>query len=83
MVRDLFMWVRVEVFPDDDPRKAFDPERPVLYVLADRGLSDLLVLTEITAAYGMPDPRQRIGIDRLAQHHSVYSICAVREIAQT
>ncbi len=72
----LFLWVRVEVFPDDDPRKAFDPDRPVLYVLADRGLSDLLVLTEITRRYKLPDPRQRVGIDRLAQHHSVYSIAS-------
>ncbi len=72
----MFTWVRVEVFPDDNPRTAFDPKRPVLYVLADRGLSDLLVLTEVAARFGLPDPRQRVGIDQLSRHHSVYSIAS-------
>jgi len=72
----LFLWVKVEVFPDDDPRSMLDPERPILYVLADRGLSDLLVLTEITTRYDLPDPRARIPIVELAQHHSVYSIAS-------
>lgn len=72
----MFMWIRVEVFPDDDPRKAFDPERPVLYVLADRGISDLLVLTDVARRYQLPDPRQRVGIEQLARHHSIYSIAS-------
>ena len=72
----LFLWVRVEVFPDDNPKTVLDPERPVLYVLADRGLSDLLVLTEIAQGYDLPDPRDPIAIDGLQKHHSVYSIAA-------
>jgi len=72
----LFLWVRVEVFPDDNPRAVLDPERPVLYVLADRGLSDLLVLTEITRRYHLPDPRDPIPIEALRRHHSVYSIAS-------
>ena len=72
----LFLWVRVEVFPDDNPSSVLDPQRPILYVLADRGLSDLLVLTEITQAYGLPDPRDRIPVDALRHHHSVYSIAS-------
>ena len=72
----LFLWVRVEVFPDDNPKSVLDPERPVLYVLADRGLSDLLVLIEITRRYDLPDPRDPIAIDGLEKHHSVYSIAA-------
>ena len=61
----LFLWVRVEVFPDDDPKSQLDPERPILYVLADRGLADLLVLTEISSRYDLPDPRARIPIVEL------------------
>ncbi len=72
----LFLWIKVEVFPDDNPHSVLDPERPILYVLADRGLSDLLVLTEITRRYNLPDPRDSIAIDGLEQHHSVYSIAA-------
>ena len=72
----LFLWVRVEVFPDDNPRAVLDPERPILYVLADRGLSDLLVLTEITRRYNLPDPRNPIALDGLSRHHSVYSVAA-------
>ena len=72
----LFLWVRVEVFPDDNPRSMLDPERPILYVVADRGLADLLVLTEIARRYDLPDPRARIPIIELAQHHSVYSIAS-------
>ena len=44
----LFLWVRVEIFPQPDPAADIDPLRPVLYVLADRGVSDLLVLYEST-----------------------------------
>ncbi len=72
----LFLWVKVEVFPNDDPRSMLDPERPILYVLADRGLADLLVLTEITQRYTLPDPRAPIALDGLEQHHSVYSVAA-------
>ncbi len=68
--------MRVEVFPADNPGAVVDPERPVLYVLADRGLSDLLVLTEITLRYRLPDPRAPLPIDVLAKHHSIYSIAS-------
>ena len=59
----LFLWVRVEVFPQPDPANGIDPLQPVLYVLADRGLSDLLVLNELTSNNGMPDPLARAPTD--------------------
>jgi len=74
--RILFLWAKVEVFPEDNPRSVLDPARPILYVLADRGLSDLLVLTEITQRYDLPDPLACIPIEALKQHHSVYSIAS-------
>ena len=72
----LFLWVRVEVFPEDDPGSAIDPARPVLYVLADRGLSDLLVLSKVTARYELPDPFAKILIETPRLYHSIYSIAS-------
>ena len=72
----LFLWVKVEVFPQPDPAVDIDPQRPVLYVLADRGVSDLLVLTELTACHGMPDPLMRTPLVELSHYHSVYSIAS-------
>ena len=72
----LFLWVRVEVFPQPDPAAGIDPTRPVLYVLADRGLSDLLVLNQVTLRLGMPDPLTRSPIEELQRYHSVYSVAS-------
>ncbi|MDH3630865.1 MAG: glycerol-3-phosphate 1-O-acyltransferase PlsB [Gammaproteobacteria bacterium] len=72
----LFRWVKVEVFPADNPASIIDPERPTLYVLADRGISDLLVLIQISHRCGLPEPIARIPIDALSHHHSVYSIAS-------
>jgi glycerol-3-phosphate O-acyltransferase len=72
----LFLWVKVEVFPQPDPAVDIDPLRPVLYVLADRGVSDLLVLNELTQRHGMPDPLMRTPIVELRRYHSVYSIAS-------
>jgi glycerol-3-phosphate O-acyltransferase len=72
----LFLWVKVEIFPQPDPAVGIDPARPVLYVLADRGLSDLLVLNESTRRHGMPDPLMRTPLSELRRYHSVYSIAS-------
>jgi glycerol-3-phosphate O-acyltransferase len=72
----LFLWVRVEVFPQPDPTVTLDPTRPVLYVLADRGLSDLLVLSRVSERHGLPDPLARMHVAELKRHHSVYSIAS-------
>ncbi len=72
----LFLWVRVEAFPQPDPAALLDPDRPVLYVLADRGLSDLLVLGQLTRQHGMPDPLARSPLAELRRHHSVYSVAS-------
>jgi len=72
----LFLWVRVEVFPQPDPATGIDPRQPVLYVLADRGLSDLLVLNELTSRNGMPDPLDRAPMTALRRYHLVYSVAS-------
>ena len=74
--RLLFLWVRVEAYPQPQPGDVLDPERPVLYVLADRGLSDLLVLSQVTIRHRLPDPLARMPIADLQHHHSVYSIAS-------
>ena len=72
----LFLWVRVEVFPDDSPERAMDPARPTLYILADRGLSDLLVLNEVTRRHRLPHPLSRNPHIELAQYPSIYSLAS-------
>lgn len=72
----LFLWVKVEVFPRENPPFDLNTSIPTLYVLADRGLSDLLVLTHTTNALGLPNPLQRVSIPSAAYHHSVYSIAS-------
>ena len=68
--------MKVEVFPDNDPKKVLNPERPILYVLADRGVSDLLVLTEVCSQHGLTDPLQLIPISSISNYRSVYSIAS-------
>ena len=70
----LFLWVRVEVFPRDTPPFELKPEKATIYVLADRGLSDLLVLTRVTKDLQLPDPMQRLPILSVSNYHSIYSI---------
>jgi glycerol-3-phosphate O-acyltransferase len=72
----LFLWVKVEVFPRDSPPFEFDPDKATIYVLADRGLSDLLVLTRVTNDLQLPDPLQRLPILALSNYHSIYSIAS-------
>ncbi len=72
----LFLWVRVEVFPDGEPRQVMDPRRPTLYVLADRGVSDLLVLSGICRRHRLPDPLSRYPAAALSRYHSVYSVAS-------
>ena len=72
----LFLWVKVEVSPENNPASSIDPARPVLYVLADRGLSDLLVLSEVTVRYRLPDPLRKIPIETPRPYHSIYSIAS-------
>ena len=72
----LFLWVRVEVFPEDVSSLGMNPQRPILYVLADRGLADLLVLGEIARRRHLPDPLARLPLAGLDRHHSIYSVAS-------
>ena len=51
-------------------------DQPTLYVLADRGLSDLLLLAGIARERGLPQPQAPFALPQLAHHHSVYSVAA-------
>jgi len=72
----LFLWVKVEVFPREKPSFELDSKIPTLYVLADRGLSDRLVLTWVANALQLPDPLQRIAISANSDHPAIYSIAS-------
>ena len=72
----LFLWVKVDIFPKENPPFEMNISVPTLYVLADRGLSDLLVLTHTTRQLDLPNPLQRISIPSVKYHHSVYCIAS-------
>ena len=72
----LLLWVRVEAFPQPRPDAAIDAQKPLLYLLADRGLSDLLVLQAMCEAHGMPDPLAHQASAALQRYHSVYSVAS-------
>ncbi|MFV2032726.1 MAG: hypothetical protein ACC663_09530, partial [Gammaproteobacteria bacterium] len=74
--RLMFLWVKVEVFPRENPPCELDSNKPVLYVLADRGLSDLLVLAQVTTRMKLPDPRHHIAVETFSNYPSVYSIAS-------
>ena len=72
----LFLWVKVEVYPRENPPYDLDPHARTLYVLADRGLSDLLVLTQISNKLSLPSPLQHISVPGGTYYHSVYSLAS-------
>ena len=72
----LFLWVRVEIFPEDPADNRIDPSLQTLYVLADRGTSDLLVLIDATRRLNLPHPLSSNSPGSLAPHRSVYSLAS-------
>jgi len=68
----LFSWARVQVFPENP--NFSDPKIPTIYVLADRGLSDLLVLQQVCIDQNLPNPLQSQGSK--GTFHSVYSVAS-------
>ena len=76
----LFLWVKVEIFPDSIEEIQIDPDRPILYVLADRGTSDLLVLIEATRRCQLPQPLASSAIPSLASYRSVYSLASANPL---
>lgn len=70
----LFLWVKVDVFPKDTLPFESDSAQPVLYVLADRGLSDLLVLSHTTDTLGLPNPLDSLLITPNHRYPSLYCV---------
>jgi len=71
----LFFWVRIDILPKNFLDTAVPHKSPVLYVMAERGLSELLVLEHITENLGLTTPLSPIAIHGF-KHHSVYSIAS-------
>jgi len=69
----LFSWVKVKVFPEK-PHFSDSKTIPTIYVLADRGLSDLLVLQQVCLDQNLPNPLHRQGTK--GAFHSVYSVAS-------
>lgn len=54
--RILYIFVKTTVQPDDIKTLNFDPEKPILYVLKNKSIADLLVLDEECKALSLPRP---------------------------
>jgi glycerol-3-phosphate O-acyltransferase len=50
----LFLWVRTHLLPQDFAQLGIDRNKPVVYVLQDRSLSNLLVVNNETMCQGLP-----------------------------
>lgn len=70
----LFLWVKVDVFPKDTLPFESDLKQPVLYVLADRGLSDLLVLSHTTDSLDLPSPLTELPVKSKNNYASLYYV---------
>ena len=70
----LFLWVRVETLPKNIQQQHWG-KQPILYVLAARGLTELLVLERMARKLGLPDPLATLP-DDTHKLHSIYSIAS-------
>jgi len=69
----LFLWVKVEVFPRSSPPFESNKKIQTIYILRDRGISNLLVLEQVCELQKLPNPRHHLP-GPLQSHHSVYSV---------
>lgn len=69
--RVLYLWVRVQVTPNDLALLGIDPNRPICYVLQSRLLSSVLVLETETRHLNLPRPLQSMRRFGLREAHSV------------
>ena len=76
----LFLWVRVDTLPKALPPADWGTQ-PVLYVMAERGLSDLLVLEQVARQHRLPDPLADLP-GRLRGWHSVYSVASRNPLSE-
>ncbi len=72
--RLLFSWVRVSVFPELPTMAKADTNQHIVYVLADRGFSDLLVLQQACLTLNLANPLYKPSAE--STFHSVYSVAA-------
>ena len=68
--RILYAWVRATVFAE--AASGVDPARPVVYVLQDRHLSNLLVLFEESKRAGLPPAEAPLAVGELRARRSAF-----------
>ena len=73
----MYLWVRVQVSPNDLELLGIDPNRPICYVLQNRLLSSVLVLEAEMSHLGMPRPLSSMRRFGLREKHSL--ICLTQE----
>ncbi|MCG8670386.1 MAG: glycerol-3-phosphate 1-O-acyltransferase PlsB [Pseudomonadales bacterium] len=70
--RVLYIFVKTTVRPDDIKTLNLDPEKPVLYVIKNKSLSDLLVLDEECKARNLPRPTENLIFNNLSESNSAF-----------
>lgn len=61
--RILYIFVKTTVLPNEIKSLNIDPEKPILYALKNKSLSDLLVLDEECKALNLPRPTEGLTIE--------------------
>jgi len=67
-------FVRVTATPGDISQLHIDPDKPIIYVLENRGWTDLNVLSKTCIDLGLQPPLARLSTTHFKQWRSVYTI---------
>lgn len=70
----LLPFVKAQVNPVDISSLGIDITKPVIYVLENRGWTDLTVLSDNCPSLKLPSPMARISQPHFSQWHSVYTV---------
>ncbi|WP_052452086.1 glycerol-3-phosphate 1-O-acyltransferase PlsB [Noviherbaspirillum autotrophicum] len=74
----LYLWVRTHVLPQEPASLELDPDKPVVYVLQRRFLSNLLVLSRETDAGGLPAALKPLAARRVRDSRSFFFLSRPR-----
>ena len=67
-------FITTEVCPEDIAQLDIDTDKPLVYVLENRGWTDLYVLTKICKDHNLPSPLSSIASPVFNKWQSVYTI---------
>ena len=69
-------FVKIEVTPIDIDQLNIDINKPIIYVLENRGWTDLNILSKTCDDLGLPSPLSKISSEHLKRWRSVYTVAS-------